>query len=62
MALPILVGTGGDWDRIRGLIETFGLQDAVTWTGFQEDIPSLTAAMDVSVLAAKSCDASRVSC
>ncbi|MBN1257662.1 MAG: glycosyltransferase family 4 protein [Planctomycetes bacterium] len=54
----LLVGTGGDWDRLRGLIAAYALQETVIWAGFQEDIPSITAALDISVLAAKSCDAS----
>lgn len=54
----VLVGTGGDWDRIRGLIEEKNLSSHVTWAGFREDIPSVTAALDLSVLAARACDAS----
>lgn len=54
----LLVGTGGDWDRLRGLIEAKGLGETVVWAGFQEDIASITAACDVAVLAARDCDAS----
>ncbi|MFH0910807.1 MAG: glycosyltransferase family 4 protein [Planctomycetota bacterium] len=54
----VLVGTGGDWDRIRALIREGGLEGVVHWTGFRKDIASVTAALDVSVLAARDCDAS----
>lgn len=54
----LLVGTGGDWDRIRGLINKLNLQEKVTWAGFRSDVSSVTAALDVSLLAARACDAS----
>jgi glycosyltransferase involved in cell wall biosynthesis len=54
----LLVGTGGDWDRIRALIAELGLGKHVIWAGFRDDVPSVTAALDVSVLAARACDAS----
>jgi glycosyltransferase involved in cell wall biosynthesis len=54
----VLVGTGGDWDRIRGLIEEKELESHVTWAGFRDDVPSVTAALDISLLAARACDAS----
>lgn len=54
----VLVGTGGDWDRIKGLIAELNLQEKVTWAGFRRDVSSVTAALDVSLLAARACDAS----
>ncbi len=54
----LLVGTGGDWDRIRALIHSMDLENAVIWAGFRTDVASVLGALDVSVLAARDCDAS----
>ncbi|MHC4870692.1 MAG: glycosyltransferase family 4 protein [Planctomycetota bacterium] len=54
----LLVGTGGDWDRIKSLISELNLKNKVTWAGFRSDISSITASLDVSLLAARACDAS----
>jgi glycosyltransferase involved in cell wall biosynthesis len=54
----VLVGTGGDWDRIKAMISELNLENVVTWAGFRKDVGSVTAAFDVALLAARACDAS----
>ncbi len=54
----VLVGTGGDWDRIKAMISELRLENNVTWAGFRSDVAAITSALDVSLLAAKACDAS----
>jgi glycosyltransferase involved in cell wall biosynthesis len=54
----LLVGTGGDYDRLLKLRAQLGLDDCVHFTLFREDIARLTAACSVAVLAATACDAS----
>jgi len=57
-ALFLLVGAGTAGPALRDLAARLGLGDAVRFLGFREDIPEITAALDVSVLPSVDCDAS----
>ena len=46
-----LAGTGTEEASLRALAVRLGVQDAVRFAGFRDDVPDLTAALDVSVLA-----------
>ncbi|HEY2934930.1 MAG TPA: glycosyltransferase family 4 protein [Acidobacteriota bacterium] len=48
--LLLVVGEGNLEPSLKGLAERLGLGHSVIFTGFQEDVPSATAALDVSVL------------
>ncbi|RME08298.1 MAG: glycosyltransferase, partial [Anaerolineae bacterium] len=46
----LIVGDGPDDVALRALAERLNLADAVTFTGFRQDIPALLGAMDVLVM------------
>ena len=46
------------WAAARALAASLGLSESVRFLGFRNDLPELTAALDVSVLASVDCDAS----
>ncbi len=54
----LLIGTGGQYDQLLATRDGMGLNDRVHFTLFRNDIERLTAALDISVLAATDCDAS----
>jgi glycosyltransferase involved in cell wall biosynthesis len=54
----LLVGTGTLEGALRSLAETLGVAPAVRFLGFREDMPRITAALDLSVLPSVDCDAS----
>jgi glycosyltransferase involved in cell wall biosynthesis len=54
----VLVGTGTQEAPLRALAAGLGLAERVHILGFRNDVPDLTAALDVSVLASVDCDAS----
>ncbi len=54
----VLVGTGGDYDRLLRVRAELGLESAAHFTLFRQDVARLTAAFSVAVLAATGCDAS----
>jgi glycosyltransferase involved in cell wall biosynthesis len=57
-ALFVLVGTGTADPSLRALASRLDLTDAARFLGFREDVPEITAALDVSVLPSVDCDAS----
>jgi len=54
----LFVGRGTEEERLRGEAASLGLSDRVRFLGFREDIPEITAALDLSVLPSVDCDAS----
>jgi glycosyltransferase involved in cell wall biosynthesis len=54
----LFVGTGTEEERLRRETEELGLVDRVRFLGFRDDIPGITAALDLSVLPSVDCDAS----
>ena len=54
----LFVGTGTEEERLRHETAALGLSDRVRFLGFRDDIPALTAALDLSVLPSVDCDAS----
>jgi glycosyltransferase involved in cell wall biosynthesis len=54
----VIAGTGTEEARLRALARSLGLDPAVSFLGFRDDLADLTAALDVSVLASVDCDAS----
>ncbi len=54
----LLVGTGTEEESLRRLADGLGIADAVRFLGFRNDVPEITAALDVAVLASIDCDAS----
>ncbi len=54
----LLVGTGTFEPELRALAGSLGVSTAVRFLGFRDDIPSVTAALTVSVLPSVDCDAS----
>jgi glycosyltransferase involved in cell wall biosynthesis len=56
-ALPdlrlLLVGDGPERSEVEKQVAEHGLQDAVTFTGFQPDVPALMRAMDLFVFPSK---------
>ena len=54
----LIVGTGSRATDLEGLARTLGIGHAVRFLGFREDVPAITAALDVSVLPSVDCDAS----
>ncbi|HEU5181283.1 MAG TPA: glycosyltransferase family 4 protein [Candidatus Polarisedimenticolia bacterium] len=54
----LFVGTGTEEERLRRETAALGLGDRVRFLGFRDDIPALTAALDLSVLPSVDCDAS----
>jgi len=57
-SLFLLAGIGTAEPALRSLAAHLGLGDAVRFLGFRDDIPEITAALDVSVLPSVDCDAS----
>lgn len=54
----VLVGTGTQEAPLRASAAGLGLTERVRFLGFRNDVPDLTAALDVAVLASVDCDAS----
>jgi len=54
----LFAGRGTEEERLRREAESLGLSERVRFLGFREDIPEITAALDVSVLPSVDCDAS----
>jgi glycosyltransferase involved in cell wall biosynthesis len=49
--VALLVGIGIDQEKIEAEVKRLGLQDAVYFTGYRQDVPDILAASDVSVMA-----------
>lgn len=60
-ALLLLAGTGPAEESLRREVARRGLDDHVRFLGFRNDIPRITAALDVAVLPSVGCDASSAS-
>jgi glycosyltransferase involved in cell wall biosynthesis len=56
--LFLLVGTGTAEPMLRRLADQLGVAAAVRFLGFRDDVPAITAALDVAVLPSVDCDAS----
>ena len=54
----LVVGTGSRDRDLKDLAASLGLGDAVRFLGFRDDVPEITAALNVSVLPSIDCDAS----
>jgi glycosyltransferase involved in cell wall biosynthesis len=54
----LFVGRGSEEERLRRLTNELGLGERVVFLGFREDVPRITAALDLSVLPSVDCDAS----
>src|SRR3989442_1646443 len=54
----LIVGTGSRAAELEGLARSLGITHAVRFLGFREDVPAITAALNVSVLPSIDCDAS----
>lgn len=54
----LLAGTGTAERALRDQVARLRLGDAVRFLGFRDDVPEITAALDVSVLPSVDCDAS----
>ena len=52
----VFVGQGPFSQRVRGLVETAGLADRVSFVGFFDDLPAMMAALDVGLYAALESD------
>ena len=57
-ALFLLVGTGKAEAELRRLALTLGVDGAVRFLGFRDDVPAITAGLTLSVLPSVDCDAS----
>lgn len=57
-ALLAIAGTGSEAASLEALASRLGLGQRVRFLGFRDDLPLLTAGLDVSVLASVDCDAS----
>ena len=57
----VLVGTGTQEAALHALAAETGIAERVHLLGFRNDVPDLTAALDVDVLASVDCDASPAS-
>jgi len=57
----VLAGTGTQEQPLRALASGTGIAERVHFLGFRNDVPDLTAALDVAVLASVDCDASPAS-
>jgi glycosyltransferase involved in cell wall biosynthesis len=61
-ALPevraVFVGDGSEFDRLVAASRAMGLGEAARFLGPRSDVPAITAALDVAVLASTGCDAS----
>jgi glycosyltransferase involved in cell wall biosynthesis len=60
-ALLLVAGLGPHEEALRREAKERGLEDAVRFLGFRDDIPALTALVDVAVLPSVGCDASSAS-
>jgi glycosyltransferase involved in cell wall biosynthesis len=49
----LVAGDGALREQLRGLCRELSLDDTVSWLGFRDDVPSLIAASDASVLASR---------
>jgi glycosyltransferase involved in cell wall biosynthesis len=56
--LFLLVGTGAREPQLRALADDLSVARAVRFLGFRDDVPEITAALNVSVLPSIDCDAS----
>ena len=54
----LFVGRGKEEERLRRRATELGLSGRVSFLGFREDMPLITAALDLSVLPSVDCDAS----
>ena len=54
----VLVGTGPREADLKALAASLGINRAVRFLGFRDDVPEITAALSVSVLPSVDCDAS----
>ena len=54
----VLVGTGPLEQELRARASALGIAPAVSFLGFRDDMPEITAALDVSALPSVDCDAS----
>ncbi len=54
----LFAGRGTEEARLKELAAALGIANRVVFLGFREDIPQLTAALDLSVLPSVDCDAS----
>ncbi len=54
----LLVGTGSRERYLEDLAASLGVKEAVRFLGFRDDVPEVTAALNVSVLPSIDCDAS----
>lgn len=54
----LLVGTGSRERDLKDLAASLGLEGTVRFLGFRDDVPEITAALNVSVLPSIDCDAS----
>ena len=54
----VLVGTGTAEPALRALAAELGIGPACLFLGFRDDVPAITAALTVAVLASVDCDAS----
>jgi glycosyltransferase involved in cell wall biosynthesis len=54
----VLVGTGTAEPALRALAAGLGIESACLFLGFRDDVPAITAALTVAVLASVDCDAS----
>jgi glycosyltransferase involved in cell wall biosynthesis len=57
-ALFVLAGTGTAEPALRLLAARLGIAPSVRFLGFRDDVPRITAALDVAVLPSVDCDAS----
>ena len=57
-ALFLLIGTGTAERSLRDLAAALGVARSVRFLGFRDDVPSITAALTLSVLPSVDCDAS----
>jgi glycosyltransferase involved in cell wall biosynthesis len=54
----LFVGRGTEEERLRREAASLGLSERIRFLGFREDVPEITAALDLSVLPSVDCDAS----
>jgi glycosyltransferase involved in cell wall biosynthesis len=57
-AIFVFVGRGIEEGNLRAQAQELGLSSRVRFLGFREDVPEVTAALDLSVLPSVDCDAS----
>lgn len=56
--LAVFAGDGSEYDRLLALARELGVERQARFLGPRADVPAITAALDVSVLASTACDAS----